>query len=561
MLEGKLTASSTACGSRLVILSIALACAVLACAPIAEAKVVTTQVARFTPGDQYAPDIEGSRIVYADNAPGNADIYMYDTATKVRTHIQDGPNQDTDPKISGDNVVYLSEGATSTQLLCYSISGHENRMLSTGATNVLEHAVSGDTVAYVAFNGVPYTYDVMTISLSTGATKKIATYDWTTPFGLSIAGNYLAYSFNPDTTHDDDSGLLDLTVADLSTETTRVVYNGSQPCVTARGTVIFSRSFGDDVVRPVAEYVYSTDTSSTLFSDPDRAETLDVSSGRVLYYDTNGLWVYQPVSGTRVRIATPKTLRYWANVGTARMSGTKVVWDDTRYTSTNGRVWPAGTPGNWMDYDVYSATYSTAMYTVACPKGVTYGKHATISGKVSTTSGAAYAGKVTLQRSTDKTHWTSVTTKSTSSAGNFSVTSGTVSKATYFRVKFVKGSTTDYSYYIKVMPRLIVSKPRVPSEVKAGHTTAIITGTVKPGQSKTSDLYAMGGWKRANGTWTESGLGTVVYKPVAHSGYSTYKIKVYGLIKAGKWRVRVYARNSTKGFDWGVSSYAYFTVK
>ena len=531
----------------------------LACVAVAEAKVVTTSIARFTPGDQYAPDIEGAYVAYTDNAPGNADIYLYNTTTKSRTHVQDGPNEDTDPRISGDHLVYLSKGATSTQLMHYSISGHENRMLNTGAANVLEADVSGDTVAFVASNGVPNTYDVMTISLSTGATETIATYDWTRPFGLSIAGDYLAYSFNPDTTHDDDSGLLDLFVTDLSTETTRVVTNGSHACVKTDGTVIFSRSFGDDVTRPVATYDYSTDTSSTLFADADRAETLDISAGRVLYYDTNGLWVYDVAAGLHWKIAEPKTLRWWSSVGTARISGTKVVWDDTRYTAKNGYIWPAGTPGNWMDYDVYSATFSTPMMTLACPKGVTLGKHATITGKVTTTSGTPYAGKVTLQRSTDKKSWTSVTTKSTT--GSYSLTSGAVSKMTYFRVKFVKGSTTVYSNSIKVMPRAIVATPHVPSSVTSSQATALITGTVKPAQSKESDLRVVGGWKRADGTWQEFDLGTTAYSSVVHSSYSTYRIRAYGLIHAGKWRVRAYARNSAKGIDWGVSLYAYFTVK
>jgi hypothetical protein len=454
MLERRSRVSNASHTRLLAILLVAFACVLLAAVPIAQANVVTTSIARFTPGDQYAPDIESAWVAYTDNAPGNADIYLYNTTTKTRHHVQDGPNEDKDPRISGDHLVYLSKDENGmTKLMCYTISSSENRALDTGVANVLEAAISGDAVAFVASKGVPNTYEVMTISLSTGTTQTIAAYDWTTPFGLAIAGDYLAYSFNPDTTHDDDSGLLDLCVAKLSTETTRVVYNGSNACVTTSGTVIFSRSFGDDVTRPVAKYEYSTDTSSTLFSDPDRAETLDVSAGRVLYYNTKGLWAYQPVSGTRVKIASPKTLRWWSNVGAARMSGTKVVWDDTRYTAKNGRVWPAGTPGNWMNYDVYEASYSHAMYALACPKGVAYGKRATISGKVSTISGATYTGKVTLQRSTDKVHWTTVASQKTSTAGKFSIRSGELRKPTYFRVKFVKGTTHDTSYRIKVTPR------------------------------------------------------------------------------------------------------------
>ena len=556
MLTGKRIASSASRASRWVILSIALACVMLASTPMAEAKVAVTPLARFTPGDQFGPDIEGTRVVYTDNAAGNNNIYLYSLQTKVRQRLTYGIDDESRPRISGDNIVYLRSKNGVSQLKCYTISTGRSRNLTSGVTSVIEHAVSGDTVAFVGTTAAPYTYVVRTVSLSTGLTKTIDSHTGHAPYSLSIAGDHLAYSVYPDLDEDDDSGRMNLCVADLAAETTGVVGSGDGACITASGTVVFSQSWGD--LDPMFLKSYDAITKATSTVSTGWAQPLSISAGRLLFYDRQGLWVGSLSAGTRVKIASPKAIY---SFGTARMSGTRVVWDDTRHTAKSGYIWPPGTPGNWMNYDVYSATYSSPMMAVACPKGVTYGKHATVTGKVSTISGAPYTGRVTLQRSTDTKHWRSDTAKSTSAVGRFSLTSGSVRGRTYFRARFVRGNASAVSAYITVMPRAIVSKPNIPSQVSTSNAAVAISGTVRPAQSKWSDLGVVGGFKRADGTWERFDFSYKVYTPVAHGSYSTYKVKLLGLLRSGHWRVRVYAGDSTRGIDWGVSPYAYFTVK
>ncbi len=138
--------------------------------------------------------------------------------------------------------------------------------------------------------------------------------------------------------------------------------------------------------------------------------------------------------------------------------------------------------------------------------------------------------------------------------------SGEVRRATYFRVKFVKGSMrVEQLLHQGHATRADIEAP-IPSEV-ATDQAVTLKGTVRPAQTKTSELMVVGGRKAADGTWEESELGAKVYAPVARSGYSTYKVRLPGLIKPGEWRVRIRARDIRKGVAWGVSPYEYFTVK
>ena len=528
----------------------------LAWTPVAGAGVTVTPIAQSAHGDQFGPDVEGARVVYTNNAGGDNDVYLYDVNTKIRKRLTFGFGSQSRPKISGDNIVYLDSKSGVPQLRCYTISTGQSRALNAKSPSVLEHAVDGDTVALIAPTTNPNEYAVKTLSLSTGLVRTIRTYQRSrAPYSLGLAGAYLAYSVYPED-EDDDSGRMSLYVTHLRTGITRAVDNGDHACVTASGTVVYTQSYGDLDPTFVKSYDAVTKTISTVSTG--WAEPLDISAGRLLYCDSqNGLWVRHLDAGTRIKIASSKPIH---SHGTAQMSGTRVVWDDTRYSAENGFVWPPGTPGHWMDYDVYSATYNTPLFSLACPKGVTYGKRATITGKISTKLGALYVGRVSLQRSTDKKHWTTVTSKSTSTSGTFAMTSREVRRATYFRVKFVKGSLRVNSYFIKILPRALVSRPPIPSEV-ATDQAVTLKGTVRPAQTKTSELMVVGGRKAADGTWEESELGAKVYAPVAHSGYSTYKVRLPGLSKPGEWRVRIRARDIRKGVSWGVSPYEYFTVK
>ena len=543
-------------------------------APGFESATAQVTVTPITHGDHFAPDIEGDRVVYVDNESGNCDLFLYDLSTGMRKRIVNSSHADTDPKISGDNVVYRSwygwdpyNHAIPSHLWCYSISRDESYALDTGIASVSDFAVSGDTVAFSAPDGNTEMGSVMTLDMSTGATETIFTSpDYGTPFDLAIAGDYVAFSFEPE--NDTPPSLC---LANLSTDTTKVIDTDAESaCVTSDGAVVY-RWYAwdsDPEWQQVRRYDSNSRTTTTLFSGGGRP--VDVSDGRLLYYDPHsayspGLYVYNLAAKTRVKISSPKDGRG----GTAHMSGTKVVWDDPRYTTKYGWAYPPNTPGHWMDYDVYSATYSAPMFSLGCPKGVTYGRRATITGKVTDTTGTAYTGKVTLQQSTNDKTWHSVATKATSSSGRFSFTSGTVKRATYFRVKFVRSSKVTYSFSVKVMPRAVVSRPTVVSLLPAIHPVPTITGKVTPSGSKRSEVVAYVSWKRSNGTWTAEDAfsaeasGDAKYcKLTAHKGYSTYRLSLRSpRFEPHRWRVRVRAKSAAKGTTWGVSPYTYFTVR
>lgn len=55
--------------------------------------------------DQSYPEIDGTRVAYADASSGDWDVYLYDLTAGTETRLTEGVHQ-TDPSISGDTVVH-----------------------------------------------------------------------------------------------------------------------------------------------------------------------------------------------------------------------------------------------------------------------------------------------------------------------------------------------------------------------------------------------------------------------------------------------------------------------
>lgn len=186
----------------------------------------------------------------------------------------------------------------------------------------------------------------------------------------------------------------------------------------------------------------------------------------------------------------------------------------------------------WSSLRSYAIQKSTKL-TVSAPAAVTYGTTATVSGTLTTTSGAAVAGqKVSLQwRPSGTTTWRTVASGTTSSTGGVSLGYAPASNGS-FRLS----APSSWSYLssasapVTTLVRWRVSAAFSDATVSRG-TTARLTGKVAPIRAGTTvqrQRYINGAWTtlasttvRSDGTYafsfTWNTAGTYTYRVVVPS--------------------------------------------
>ena len=204
---------------------------------------------------------------------------------------------------------------------------------------------------------------------------------------------------------------------------------------------------------------------------------------------------------------------------------------------------------------------------VSAPSTTGYGASATIKGTLKDLRGKVISGRtVTLQRSYDKTKWTTVTSTTTSSTGSYSFTQKP-KRNTYYRVKFAG----DTKYRAKTSA---VKQTKVKILYKAAPTMSTYThklgksytvsGQIKPKHasgSKQIKIYAYryeADWWGTKKWVYKKSFSTKISNP-SGSSYSKYTGSVK-LPDKGKWRLRAYHAADSKNAK-SFSSYRYVTVK
>jgi spore germination protein len=186
----------------------------------------------------------------------------------------------------------------------------------------------------------------------------------------------------------------------------------------------------------------------------------------------------------------------------------------------------------WPVLRSYAIQKSTKL-TISAPTAITYGTTATVSGKLTTTSGAAAPGqKVVLQwRAPGNTVWRTVATGTTSSTGTVSLryTPGTTG---YFRLyaysswSYLASSSPAVTTYV----RWRVSASFYDATVSRG-TTIRLTGSVAPIRAGTPvqrQRYVNGAWTTVASTTVRSD-GTYAFSFTWNTpGTYTYRVVVPG---------------------------------
>jgi spore germination protein len=206
-----------------------------------------------------------------------------------------------------------------------------------------------------------------------------------------------------------------------------------------------------------------------------QAEALRAQYGAVRQYSTTDAapsFVYTTAAGVRHVV--------WYNDVDATKAKMNLVG---RYAVHGLAFWAVGSEDarQWPALRSYAVQRSTKL-TVSAPATITYGATATISGKLTSLTGAALAGqKVVLQwRPSSTAAWRNITTATTSSTGAVSLTNKPASN-----VQYRLASIASWGYLATASPAVTTQvRPRITaafadSTVKRG-TTIKLTGKVAP---------------------------------------------------------------------------------
>jgi len=289
------------------------------------------------------------------------------------------------------------------------------------------------------------------------------------------------------------------------------------------------------------------DTSRVLLSAGKALGTL-VSGDRVIWWELVGD-TYQLIAKD-VGSADPPVQLTSAGGGQAEVSGEYVTW--------------VCSVGGYNQIFVAHATLpvtpvaTTLKLNTTSKTSVIYGAATTLSGTLLASGKAVPGANIVLQKSTNGTTFSNVTTSVTTSTGAFSFSVKQTNK-TWYRVTFAgntkslkSGATTP----IYLIPYVEVSN--------AVATTTIYHYRYFTAYNYMKPLHTAGTypvriykWRYVSGVWKSYG-----YVSLKAYNYSTYTkcLRSISLPYSGKWRLRIYApADSYHAATWS-SGYRYITV-
>jgi len=209
---------------------------------------------------------------------------------------------------------------------------------------------------------------------------------------------------------------------------------------------------------------------------------------------------------------------------------------------------------------------ASSLTPLSGPSSGAYGARVTLSGSLRSASGAALVGKtVTLQYSSDKVNWVTLSGgASTTSTGGFATTVYPT-RRTYYRALFAGDATalSSVSAAKAVLPRVSLSTPSAPASARRLRAFSSV-GYLKPYHAAaavsqvTIQCYRYERQRNGRYTW-------ILRRNVATraSRYSSATTRYTGSVKlpyAGRWAIRAYHRADTLNAA-TTSAFHYLTVK
>jgi beta propeller repeat protein len=354
-------------------------------------------------GDQKAPKVSGTKVVYEDAAgSGGGDIYMYDLASKTEHAVTTEAHKQSLPRISGSYVIW-NDGRDAQQQVYYqslSIADTDHRL--TGPTSSGDYQspfdIWGDTVAFHTRYplSAPFTWGYYVYSKKVGGAATVLASDAQIYDNMAFGGKWIAIDQRtsagvsyvhtvavipiaggakrviaggsgvdarfPDTWgdrvvyEDNRSGSFHIYMYDLSTNTERQITSraGDQMRPAISGDIIVWADHPDGYAHNAAGYIWMYDlrTGATRqLSTAHSAFNPDVSGNFVVWADDRTLGAGDDIYG--YDLSVPDTFTQW----TKRVSGTTQPLYAVDFVDSN-TGWAVGSGGTILKTKNGGATWA-----------------------------------------------------------------------------------------------------------------------------------------------------------------------------------------------------------
>jgi len=113
---------------------------------------VVKRCSTVSAGNQTAPQISGSWVVYQDSRHGQMEIYAFDLAANKEVRVTSKVGDQWSPDISGKNISFHDSG----QIWVHSLTSGKQRQITTGTADNFWARVSGQRVVYQNGNEIAY---------------------------------------------------------------------------------------------------------------------------------------------------------------------------------------------------------------------------------------------------------------------------------------------------------------------------------------------------------------------------------------------------------------------
>jgi len=479
-------------------------------------------------------EISGDRIVWQDNYGGSFNIYTKKIGVDTEPQLVsiDTDTYDIWPEVSGDRIVWYG----STELFTRKMGVDSTCTLVADNTPVTDSVqVSGDRIVWAAYAGYSDQIFTMKVGSDPGPVQLTTVGEHRSPV---VSGDRVVWEGKVDGYWQlftqkigTDSSPIQLTTLPFDSGAARV---SGDRIVWFENYQVFTRKMGVD--------------SARVLLSSDRALGPRVSGDRVIWWESvNG--TYQLIAED-IGSGDPPVQLTSASGGQAEVSGEYVTW------VTN--------VGGYNQVFVAHATLpvkpvaTTIKLSTTSKSGISYGAATTLKGTLLASGKAVPGAIITLQKSTNGTTFSNVTTGVTTSTGAFSFSVKQTIK-TWYRVSFagndnyIKSGPTASIYLI---PKVYLSNAVAPTTIYHNKYFTVYN-YLKPLHTAGTYPVRVYKWRYVSGEWKSYG-----YVSLKAYNYSTFTkcTRSISLPYSGKWRLRIYAPADSKHAATWSEGYRYITV-
>lgn len=317
---------------------------------------------------EYLPDVDGQRVVYADEKSGGGDdIRLFDLHTFQFTDVTSDALAQGVPRISGDNVIYVQTLNQQSDVYLHDLSSGQSHRLTNNDLSQYGAEIDGHIVVWRddrnmsgALNGDIYAFDLgpdatygtaddvgeipLVTALRDQTAPKVSVVDgrvrivWASltddADGICDANcdwNIYLYDFGPDGVHGTADDIGPTRITSQPNEQTSPVISGTRIAwLDARGgnwldPDIWWLDLGPDGLFGTADDIAAAELDIPV-DDPD---DLAIDGDRMVWHDYRGgsfeVYVWDFVTSVETQITAAESGQFESEI-----SGRNVVWQDTR---------------------------------------------------------------------------------------------------------------------------------------------------------------------------------------------------------------------------------------